>query len=283
MKKIILSTFVFFITASGLFAEAKYRYELTICAMFKDEARWLKEWLVYHHNVLGFDHFYLYNNDSTDNYIEVLQPFIEEGIVELIDWNSADPAHRSGNDPSFIPYQIGAYNDCMKNKALGYAKWVAIIDIDEFIVPVHGAASFHSYMRRLEKHRVGTVRFHWRVFGTSDIWDLQSKELLTEKLIFRAADNYGWNGLVKSMYRPEAVFLCSVHEASGYNPHYRIENAKPERVRLHHYWTRTEAACYEKRNIKKTESQGFLDELNQIEDRTMEQYLPTLKSALQML
>jgi hypothetical protein len=55
--------------------------------MFKDEAPWLKEWISYHHNILGVEHFYLYNNDSSDDYREVLRPWIDQHIVELIDWS----------------------------------------------------------------------------------------------------------------------------------------------------------------------------------------------------
>jgi hypothetical protein len=45
---------------------SSYKHNLTICAMFKNEAPWLKEWITYDQKVLGVDHFYLYNNDSTD-------------------------------------------------------------------------------------------------------------------------------------------------------------------------------------------------------------------------
>lgn len=61
---------------------------LAICAIFKNEAPWLKEWLVYHRTILKVDRFYLYNNQSTDHYKEILQPFIEEGLVELVQWGS---------------------------------------------------------------------------------------------------------------------------------------------------------------------------------------------------
>ena len=63
--------------------EAKYR--VTICCMFKNEGKFLKEWILYN-QIIGIDHIYLYNNNSDDNYLEVLQPFINQGYVTLIDW-----------------------------------------------------------------------------------------------------------------------------------------------------------------------------------------------------
>ena len=62
-------------------------------------------------------HFYMYNNFSDDNYMEVLEPYIQEGIVDLIDW----PVKQG---------QISAYKDCY-DKHRKDAKWIGFIDIDE--------------------------------------------------------------------------------------------------------------------------------------------------------
>src|SRR3989338_10230517 len=118
----------------SLSCSSSHQYSLAICSMFKNEAPWLKEWITYHHNVLKVDHFYLYNNDSTDDFATVLQPFIDQGLVELINWPSND-LHQSftkflpPDDAHWAPSQLAAYDDCLKNRALGKARWVAVIDI----------------------------------------------------------------------------------------------------------------------------------------------------------
>src|SRR4051812_43400023 len=61
------------------------KYKLVACAIFQNETFFLREWIEYH-RIVGVEHFYLYNNLSTDNYLEILQPYIAEGIVELFDW-----------------------------------------------------------------------------------------------------------------------------------------------------------------------------------------------------
>jgi hypothetical protein len=258
----------------------RYAYELSVCAIFKNEAPWLKEWIVYHNAVLGVDHFYLYNNDSTDNYKEVLAPFIEKGIVELIDWSSSDATHRLGNDELWYPYQIGAYNDCLKNRALGQAKWVAVIDVDEFVVPVQGVASFRSFLRGLDKKRIGNVKMTWRNFGTSDVWDLNPGELLVEKLVKRGADEHPWNQCFKAMHRPEAVALCHIHDAPKLQNKFRRYHVSPDELRVQHYWSRTAKCCAEKRGLKKPENREVLENLEKVEDRTMDQYIPLLKSRM---
>lgn len=259
---------------------SSHQYRLAICAMFKNEAPWLKEWLSYHHGVLGVEHFYLYNNESTDNYLEVLQPFIDQGIVELIDWDSANPEHQAFGafmDAPWSAAQLGAYNDCLQIKALGKAKWVAMIDIDEFIVPVKGVKSLYSLLDKAEKKKKGTVCLHWRVFGTSEVEDLAENELLTEKLVYRSEDTHPWNQLVKSIHRPEAIDFCLVHVAEKLMLHFGAITIPPDQVRIHHYWTRTERFCLNKRNSSKEKDPKFFEELNQTHDSTILQYTDLLK------
>ena len=42
-------------------AAARLQHELGVCAIFRDEARFLDEWISFHAGV-GATHFYLYNN-----------------------------------------------------------------------------------------------------------------------------------------------------------------------------------------------------------------------------
>ena len=37
------------------------KYDVTLCAIFRNEALFLKEWIDYHRTI-GIEHFYLYNN-----------------------------------------------------------------------------------------------------------------------------------------------------------------------------------------------------------------------------
>ncbi len=266
-------------------SSSNYPYQLAVCAIFKNEAPWLKEWIVYHHDILGFERFYLYNNDSSDNYEEVLRPFIEKGIVELIDWNSKDESHKypgkERDNPScpWHEYQLGAYNECLKKRALGKAKWVAVIDVDEFIVPVKGVRSFHRNLRSAEKRRKGSIKFSWRMFGTSGVWDLEPGELLTEKMILRGEDQNYSNNCGKCMHRPEAVKFCHIHDACQLKPGFRFRHAKPDEIRIHHYWARTEKFCLAKRGVREPKNE-LGESFDCVEDRTMAQYIPALKKAL---
>jgi len=53
--------------------------KVAICAIVKDERRYLAEWIAYH-SVIGFDHFFLYDNGSSDTTLAILRRARERGI-----------------------------------------------------------------------------------------------------------------------------------------------------------------------------------------------------------
>ena len=54
--------------------------DLSICAIMKNEGPYVKVWIDYH-RLVGVKRFYIYDNESTDNMKEVLDPYIQKGIV----------------------------------------------------------------------------------------------------------------------------------------------------------------------------------------------------------
>ena len=57
-------------------------HKLSIGAIFCNEAPSLKEWLDHYIN-RNVDHFYLINDNSNDNFKEVLDPYIQKGYITL--------------------------------------------------------------------------------------------------------------------------------------------------------------------------------------------------------
>ncbi|MBD5400415.1 glycosyltransferase family 92 protein [bacterium] len=98
-----------------------FEHELAIGAIMKDEGPYLKEWLDFH-ILVGVTKFYLYDNESGDNTHKILEPYIDRGIVEYT-WFPGKQM------------QAPAYKDIL-NKHANDARWMALIDLDEFLVPV---------------------------------------------------------------------------------------------------------------------------------------------------
>lgn len=140
------------------------RFYLSICAIFKNEGLSLKEWIEYY-ILLGVDHFYLYNNLSTDDYQEILKPYIDKGIVDLIEWAIPPPS------------QFAAYEDCF-NAHRQDSKWIAFIDLDEFICPYY-ELSIKDWVKKYEKYP--SVVIYWKMFGTSGLLNHDNNRLITEQ------------------------------------------------------------------------------------------------------
>lgn len=112
------------------------KYTLSVCAIVKNEANYLKEWIEFH-RLIGVDHFYLYNNNSTDLLEVALNPYIRKGIVTLIDWpDFLGPVNEERINRWPLSTQIPAYENAIKFRAAKATKWLAILNTDEYLVPV---------------------------------------------------------------------------------------------------------------------------------------------------
>lgn len=212
--------------------------------MFKDEAHWLVEWLEYH-KMMGADHFFLYNNDGSDNFQEVLEPYIRRGEVDLIPWNTGEaPWIWPGTtSPSWSGYQITAFNDAVR-RSLGQATWLMVMDVDEYIYPRDGVESFTKLLHNADPN-IGSMSFLWQCFGTSFVNKIPHGKLLIETLVRRGPDYLRDNVYGKCIYRPEAVLMLHIHDGHLLE-HYQHQVVDRSVVRLNHYITRDRAACMKK-------------------------------------
>ena len=61
-----------------------FRNYLSACLCFQNAGSYLAEWLGFY-AALGVEHFYLYNNESTDDCETVIAPWRAAGAATLID------------------------------------------------------------------------------------------------------------------------------------------------------------------------------------------------------
>ena len=141
------------------------KYNASICAIFRDEALYLKEWIEFN-RLVGVEHFYLYNNFSKDHYLDVLQPYIDSGIVSLKDW----PVKQG---------QMSAYQDFFDTHA-HETKWVGLIDIDEFVIP-NKHNNIYDFLKGFENRP--SVIIYWKVMGSGGKLSRSLDGLVTEDLV----------------------------------------------------------------------------------------------------
>lgn len=270
------------------------RYNLVICAIFQNESFFLKEWLEYH-RLLGVEHFYLYNNLSDDQYLNILQPYIEDGVVDLFDW----PVETFSQTDYLELLQLPAYNQALE-LAKESAEWAAFIDLDEFIVPVRHDSLFD--MLKEYDSCVG-LAINWQVFGTSNLEHLPEGSLIIENLVWKAPADHGLNSIVKFIVRPNYVknipnphafeFIEGYHAINSLGVPLKAQQMGQtvihETVCINHYWFGTEELFF-KHKVPRREKWGLkvseehLEEIiamhNQVEDRTIVRFAPELRKRL---
>lgn len=239
MYKIVF--FLFFLPLA-LFGE---KYQLSICTVFQDDAPYLKEWIEFH-KLQWVEHFYLYNNNSTDNFLEILEPYIKTNEVTLVAWPQK---HKPANGHAWNGVQTRAYKNCIKKYGTE-TKWLAVIDTDEFLFCPTGTP-LPKFLKKYKDY--AGVCANWLMFGTSNVQDIPPDGLMIEFLIHCSCKNDSVHTHVKSIVQPKYVADC-------YNPHVfqyingqfavdanyqRIEESfsksiSLDKIRINHYWTRTE-------------------------------------------
>lgn len=93
------------------------KYFLAVIAIFKNEQLIIKEWID-HYLWQGVEHFYLIDNDSDDNYLEVIQPYINKGLITL---------YRLPEK-----YKQREHYNTVFNQIKNDIEWLIICDIDEY-------------------------------------------------------------------------------------------------------------------------------------------------------
>ena len=253
----------------------------SICAIFRDEAPYLREWLEFH-KLVGAEQFFLYDNGSTDGSDAVVAPYVERGEATMTDW-----PHRPG--------QLSAYNDCIRRHC-DESRWIALIDLDEFLFSPTGRP-VPDVLREFE--RWPGVGANWAVFGTSD--HVRKPSGLVIESYVHVWRNPRARRTIKSIVDPRRVADCD-------NPHYcKYKDGELAVDELHrpiegpdyaltptpscsllqvnHYWTKSE----EEFEAKLAEARADTGELRRqvaadpgdVRNESILMYAPALKKALQ--
>ncbi len=282
-------TLLFFLLLANL--SSAYEHNVAICAIFKDEACFLKEWIEFH-RLIGVDHFYLYNNGSQDHYKQVLSPYIKKGVVELFDWN-----RNFSNITEWNSIQCSAYQDAIE-KTRGKVKWLALIDLDEFIVPLQPP----HLPQLLEKYEnYSGLGINWQCYGTSHVQQIPPDKLMIEALQYKAATHHKRNLTAKSIIRPEFtshcinphwVFFKQGFQVNADAVRYELDSTpyvSVNTIRLNHYYTGDETHLREckypriKRIYPQSTLEDFIrscDELNAKFDPIMDRFIPKFKKKM---
>lgn len=269
--------------------EQRNEVYLSIAAILKNEALDIKEWIEYH-KLIGVERFYLYDNESSDNVRDILQPYIDSGLVVY----------------KFISgecMQLPAYRDAVY-KYKNQTKWMAIIDLDEFIVPV-GKNNLKDFLKDYEDYPA--VVANWVMFDCNGFTDRPKEQdglVIANYTRCMKNQNALESRLFKSIVNPRKVILISnphgfvyfngklaVDENFNVNQEhcYSTDVASVNKIRINHYYSKS----LEDYKIKAM--RGFADSIRPREifdlylnfpetkqDYVIQKFLPKLKERMRV-
>lgn len=149
---------------------------LSVCAVVKNELPYILEWIAFH-KLAGVEHFYLYDNGSTDGTLELLQELKKKtGYVNVYNWAAV------------VPVQLRAYQHCLDAHRFE-SEWIAFLDCDEFLWSrVYKDLKDHiKNITFFAPQKVGAIAAHWFFFGSDGQTDSDGR-LVIERFTKRAPD-----------------------------------------------------------------------------------------------
>jgi hypothetical protein len=228
---------------------------IAACLCFRDSAPYLHEWLLFH-RVQGITRFYLYDNDSADDYLPVLAPGLKDGSVRLRKWPGAGQ-------------QRAMFDDCLaRATADGDVAWLAFIDDDEFLF----SANLRPLAETLTPYaaHAGVVASWW-LYGSGG-FQRRTNEWAIERFTKSAG---GPDQHVKCIVRPARIAHATISPHSfvtrdgsllvdeNFRPMSGALNPAPTAgvLRVNHYLTKSWEECIERRFLRAEINTGKLKPL----------------------
>lgn len=260
----------------------KFPMYLAMCAIAKNEGRYFQEWIEFH-KMIGVEKFYIYDNESTDNTKAELQPYIDSGLVEY----------------TFFPgkkMQLKAYKNCIK-KHKRDARYIAFIDIDEFIVPIKHK-TIPEYMHSLG--RFASVQINWIVYGSGGA-KTRTDGLVIDRFRDHSLDDDPLNHHVKTIVNPRRILgIFSAHRPVVFGKNVDADGNRiwksfwnrpptPNQIRVNHYAIKSYEEFLEKRSrgrarFTRIRGLGYFEKYDRNEiknDTIMEEFVVGLKELIQ--
>ena len=231
-------------TTNATAGRPQQKYFLSLLAPLKDEDPYLIEFVNYY-LIQGVEHFYFYDNDSRIPVVDVLAEYRDKCTV------------------------IRAPGDAVQGRAYTHfcqqfrhqTKWVAVFDIDEFVLP-HKHRSLREFLGDYD--HCDAIGINWVIFGDGHHKTAPPGGVI-ENYLYRQS---GQHRCIKTVVKGDKLvgFIDSPHFAtltagslyvdahmnpitSSFNENHTIDV-----IQLNHYFTKSEAEWERKLNRKRADS-----------------------------
>ena len=220
---------------------------LAVVLIAKNEAPYIEEWINFHVRQ-GVTHFIIYDNESTDNFHEILKPYIDSGLVTY----HVIKGKCRQND---------AYNMAVHDYGQKF-RYMAFIDADEFLFLREDTdgGNICAFMDRfMSGHpNAGGIAVNWCNFGSGGHITKPEGSVL-RNYTMRADDSFKQNHNVKTVCDPRKVFYYGYcHAPTYYRGFYNLDEngdivsgaftdkVNSKKIRINHYFCKSKEEYIEK-------------------------------------
>jgi hypothetical protein len=109
---------------------APRRWRVSMWTMLVNQETLVVPWIEYH-LMLGVQHFYVYDNGCEDETLPRLAPYVERGLVTIVDWRIGLRYQHWGSF-SWLYSQMAAMNHFLVRFGAA-SEWIGMFDVDEFV------------------------------------------------------------------------------------------------------------------------------------------------------
>lgn len=202
-----------------------YKYFLSGLTVVRDENDYIEEWLRYHIEDCGFEHFYIYDNESVipvRDYLESVN-FAYMDKLTIFDWPTTESLQTDASRDFFDNYRM-------------QTRWVLNFDPDEYVVISDESKSLVDFLK--ENHKYAAIQCRWRFFNANG---QEYKEAGTDMERFTVEVEYDeWSFIGKVFAQTNRIRGYNIH-----HPQYREISRiihygeADDYFRLNHYYTRS--------------------------------------------
>ncbi len=263
------------------------KYKLSICAVVKNEDKFLKEWIEYH-RLVGVDHFYIYDIGNYERTSSTLRSYIRQNIVSLIPWPYGSREYDSTQPFLWaLSTQVPAYENAAKYKAVRETKWMVFLDVEEFLVPPH-VNNLADILERYDAYPGVVLPSNY--FDASKIDCVPRRNLVIQSIELTSAPKVDIERCVKKViFKPDQTegFLWPPYQCCFTDNKEPVELSRNE-LRINHYVNRFSGFLNYARNKEKlsidqctlsdAETANLLEVGYEIEDgeRAIQRFTPEL-------
>ncbi|AES64711.1 putative Glycosyltransferase family 92 [Medicago truncatula] len=169
-------------------ARRRKPHELCICTMLRNQARFIKEWVMYHAKI-GVERWFIYDNNSDDDIENVI------GFLQTAGYNV------TWHLWAWVKTQEAGFAHCAL-RAQSSCEWVGFIDVDEFFnVKIQGGLKHVIWhYSKSRDNNVAEIRTSCYSFGPSGL-----KEVPREGVMMGYTCRLAERERHKSIVRPDAL------------------------------------------------------------------------------